>query len=109
MKFLFVTQFGESLSLMKTLESEDHEVRYYIRDLKSQDVGRGLIPRVKNWKNLVDWADVTVFDDVDFGREIDKLRAQGYSVVGGNSFRDRLENDRLFGQKIMKEALIGFI
>ncbi len=104
MKFLFVTVFGESLSLMRTLEDEGHEVRYFIRDTKFQDVGRGVIPRVRDWRGYIDWGDVTVFDDVDFGREIDRLRKNGYPVVGGNQFGDRIENDRLFGQKILKEA-----
>lgn len=104
MKFLFVTVFGESVSLAMQLIEEGHQVRFFIKDKKMQDVGRGLVPRVRNWKNHIDWADVIVFDDVDFGEEIERLRNKGYLVVGGNKFGDRLENDRLFGQKIMQEA-----
>ncbi len=104
MKFLFVTIFGESTSLAQKLMEEGHAVRFFIKDKKFQDVGRGLIPRVRTWKNHVDWADVMVFDDVDYGREIEALRERGYRVVGGNRFGDRLENDRLFGQKILTEA-----
>ncbi len=104
MKFLFVTFFGESASLAMQLIDEGHQVRFFIKNKKMQDVARGLVPRVRNWKKHIDWADVIVFDDVDFGREIENLRNRGYLVVGGNRFGDRLENDRLFGQKIMQEA-----
>lgn len=104
MKFLFVTLFGESASLAMKLLEEGHEVRFYIKDKKMHDVSRGLVPRVRDWKSWKDWADVIVFDDVDFGREIERLRARGYLVVGGNRFGDRLENDRAFGQKIMRAA-----
>lgn len=105
MKFLFVTLFGESSSLaQKLLYEEGHQVRFFVRDKKMQDVGRGLIPRVRNWKEHVDWAHVIVFDDVEFGRDIERLRKRGYLVVGGNRFGDRLENERLLGQKIMMET-----
>lgn len=104
MKFLFVTLFGESASLAQQLLQEGHKVRFFVKDKKMQDVGRGLIPRVRNWKEHIDWANVLVFDDVDFGKDIERLRTKGYLVVGGNRFGDRLENDRLFGQKIMLEA-----
>lgn len=104
MKFLFVTLFGESLSLMQILIDEGHKVKCFIKDRKFHDIGRGLIPRVQNWKAHLDWADIVVFDDVDFGKDIDYLRNRGYFVVGGNSFGDRLENDRLFGQKVLQET-----
>ncbi len=69
-----------------------------------RDVARNLVPRVNNWKSHKDWADVIVFDDVNCGEDIESLRKKGYLVVGGNRFGDRLENDRIFAQKIMREA-----
>ena len=104
MKFLFVTIFGESASLAQELLKEGHQVKFFIKDRKMQDVSRRLVPRARNWKKYKDWADVICFDDVDYGKEIDNLRNRGYLVVGGNRFGDKLENDRLFAQKIMKEA-----
>src|SRR3989338_3446947 len=104
MKFLFVTIFGESASLVQGLMREGHAARLYIKNAKFQDVARGIVPHVQNWKKHRDWADVIVFDDVEMASDIEWLRERGYLVVGGNRFGDRLENDRLFGQKIMAEA-----
>lgn len=104
MKFLFVSVFGESLALMQTLIEEGHQVRCFIKDKKFSDVGRGIVPRVLVWKKHMDWADVLVFDDADLGNESEDMRARGYAVVGGNRFGDKLENVRLFGQKILMEA-----
>ncbi len=104
MKFLFVTIFGESATLAQQLISEGHQVKMYIKDKKMQDVSRGLVPRVRDWKKHKNWPDVFIFDDVDCGKDIENLRERGYLVVGGNRFGDKIENDRLFAQKIIKEA-----
>jgi len=104
MKFLFVTIFGESATLAQQLQREGNQVRFYVKDKKMQDVARRLVPRVRDWKTHKDWADVIVFDDVDCGKEIESLRNRGYLVVGGNRFGDRIENDRLFAQKMMRET-----
>lgn len=104
MKFLFVTPLGESASLIQTLREEGHHVRFYIKHRKFWDMAHGLVPHVRDWKKHRDWADVIVFDDVEMARDIEWLRARDYLVVGGNRFGDRLENDRLFGQKIMSEV-----
>src|SRR3989344_8706958 len=101
MKFLFVTPLGESASLVQALQEEGHEVKFYIKYSKFGDMARGIVPHVQNWKKHRDWADVIVFDDVEMASDIEWLRERGYLVVGGNRFGDRLENDRLFGQKIM--------
>ncbi len=104
MKFLFVTIFGESLALMQTLEDEGHRVKCFVKDPQFQDVGRGVVSRVRKWKPYAKWADVIVFDDADLGKDCENMRSRGYPCVGGNSFGDNLENQRLFGQKILEEV-----
>lgn len=104
MKFLFLTIFSESTSLMQTLMAEGHKVKCFIRDGRYRDVGQGIIPHVQNWQNHLRWADVVVIDDLGFGKDADRLRASGFLVVGGNGFGDRVEDDREFGQKIMSQA-----
>lgn len=104
MKFLFVTIFGESAALAKHLMDEGHGVRFYIQNPDYASVGRGIIPKARKWRDFLSWADVIVFDDVELAAETESLRKRGYAVVGGNTFGDRLENDRIFGQRIMREA-----
>jgi phosphoribosylamine---glycine ligase len=108
MKFLFVSLIGDSLALMQELSNEGHQVRCFMTDHKFDDVGRGIIPRVRDWRQHKDWADVIVFDDANLGYDTEVTRKQGYMVVGGNRFGDRLENERSFGQKILGEAEINF-
>ena len=108
MKFLFVSLIGDSMALMQELLGEGHKVRCFITDHKFNDVGRGIIPRVRNWKQHKDWADVLVFDDANLGHDTEEMRKRGYKVVGGNRFGDKLENERSFGQKILGEAGISF-
>jgi len=108
MKFLFVTPLAESASLVQKVQEEGHAVRFYIKDKKWRDVARGLVPHVRDWKKHRDWADIIVFDDVEMAKDAEWLRERGYPVIGGNVFGDRIENDRIFGVKIMREAGIRF-
>ncbi len=108
MKFLFISVFGESLALMQTLLDDGEFVRCFIKDQKFRSIGRGIVPHVLDWKKHIDWADILVFDDADLGQECEKVRARGYIAVGGNRFGDKLENVRLFGQKILLGAGIKF-
>jgi phosphoribosylamine---glycine ligase len=104
MKFLFVTPLAESSSLAQKIVEEGHDLKFYVKSAKYKSVGRGLVPQVRTWRKHKDWADIIVFDDVEMANDIEWLRERGYLVVGGNKFGDKIENDRLFGQKIMDDV-----
>ena len=103
-KFLFVSSFGGTLDLAWQVEKEGHEAKLWIADKSEREVGDGFVPKVPEWKPHVDWADVIVFDDVEYGEECEALRKKGKAVIGGTAYTDRLENDRDFGQNEMKAA-----
>ncbi|HVG92903.1 MAG TPA: phosphoribosylamine--glycine ligase, partial [Planctomycetota bacterium] len=69
-----------------------------------KEVGDGFVPKVDDWKAHVDWADVIVFDDTEWGDVCEDLRRRGKAVVGGTAYSDRLELDRDFGQSEMRAA-----
>ncbi|MDD5650362.1 MAG: phosphoribosylglycinamide synthetase C domain-containing protein [Candidatus Nanoarchaeia archaeon] len=103
-KFLFVSYESLSGDLAWEVKKEGNEVKIYVQSEADKDVYDGILDKVENWKEHVDWADVIVFDDVGFGNIADSLRASGKLVVGGSKYTDKLEEDREFGQKEMERV-----
>lgn len=108
-KFLFVSLESLSGDLAWTLVKEGHEVKSYIKAPHDADVYQGFVERIDDWKPWVDWADVIVFDDVEFGSIADGLRKKGKLVIGGSEYTDRLEIDREFGQSEMKRHGVNIL
>ena len=89
------------------LQREGHEVRVFAQDPREQRAFGGLIAPVEDWRAELSWVGregIIMFEGLDLGATQDELRAKGYRVVGGSAFGDRLENDREFGQAVMREA-----
>ena len=103
LKFLFVSLESLSGDLAWTVKKEGHQIKAYIKERGDIDVYDGIIEKVNDWRAWQDWADVIVFDDVEFGHIADKLRRAGKLVVGGSDYTDKLEMDRGFGQIEMKK------
>lgn len=103
-KFLFVSTYGGTTGLAHRVLSEGAQVRFWIQSRAERQVGDGFVPKVDDWKAHVDWADVIVFDDTEWGGVCEDLRRRGKAVVGGTTYSDRLELDRDFGQAEMKAA-----
>ena len=101
-KFLFVSLESLSGDLAWQIKKEGHDVKIYVKNLNDADVYDGFLDKVSDWKSHIDWADVVVFDDTDFGSYADELRKKGKLVVGGSVYTDKLEENREFGQEEMK-------
>lgn len=68
------------------------------------------MPKVDDWREHVDWADVVIFDDVlGHGKLAEELRKNGKLVVGGTEYTDRLEDSRSFGQDELRRLGIPII
>lgn len=114
MRFLGVTETCDLGALYIRLITEGHEVRVAVSEAKAAGTMLGLVPRVDDWRAELDWIraagddGIVVFEAVSegFGALQDDLRAQGYNVVGGSAYGDRLENDRAFAQQLLAE--LGF-
>lgn len=101
-KFLFVSKDSLSGDLAVQLLNEGHDVKFYFEDKYSRDVYDGFLEKVSNWKKYIDWADVIIFDDENFGSYADKLRKKRKLVIGGSKYTDKLEIHRKFGQDELK-------
>lgn len=107
MKILLISKDGDALDLALRLQHEGHEVALAIRDREYTKVGDGFgLRKVDDWKAELPWVGkggLIIFDQTGWGKEQDKLRKAGYSVVGGSEGGDRLELDRQHAQDVFKK------
>jgi phosphoribosylamine--glycine ligase len=109
-RFLFVSRSALIGDIAWQILKEGHEVRYHIDDEKERDIADGFVPKVVDWREHVDWADVIVFDDtLGQGKLAQHLRAVGKRVVGGTEYTDNLEDDRSFGQEELRKAGVNIL
>lgn len=108
-KFLVVSKWGDSLDIAYQLTLEGNEVRMFIQDKASREVGYGFVKKTNHWEKYIDWADVIVFDYTGYGEVADQLRADGKLVFGGSAYTDLLELDRNFGQNELKKHQIKIL
>ena len=81
-------------------------MKLFIEDKSRRDCFDGMVEKTDDWKKELKWVGkkgLIVFDDVGYGRIQDKLRADGYNVVGGSRGGDKLEKDREFAQDIFSK------
>lgn len=108
MRFLGVTETCDLGSLYMRLLGEGHEVKVCVEEEGAQGTMAGLVPRTGDWRAELDWVGrdgIILFEAVSegYGALQDGLRSQGYSVIGGSAFGDRLENDRAYAQQLLAE------
>lgn len=106
MKILFVSKELMAGHVAYLLQKEGHDVRLFIEEKDSRNCFDNLIAKSENWKSDISWAGkdgLIVFDDTGYGKDQDKLRAEGYTVFGGSAKSEKLETNREFGQEIFKK------
>ncbi|MFH1824130.1 MAG: phosphoribosylamine--glycine ligase [Candidatus Firestonebacteria bacterium] len=103
-KFLFISFDALLTDLAWKITKEGCLVKFYTQNKSERSVGDGFIEKADEWEKFKDWADIIVFDDCGFGNLPDKLRKEGKLVIGGNTYTDKLELDREFGQQEMKDS-----
>ena len=109
-KFLFISKDALIGDIAWQVIKEGHKAKYFIENKKEDDIADGFVPKTKDWRECLGWADVIVFDDVlGQGKTAQDLRNQGKKVVGGTAYTDMLEDDRSFGQRELKKHGIKII
>lgn len=107
MNVLFVS--GELIvgDLALQLQREGNAVRMFVDCPTQKECLNGFVPKTSNWEAELDWVSkegLIVFDDVGYGETQDRLRREGYRVVGGSAGGDRLELDRTFAQEVFADC-----
>lgn len=108
MRVLGITETCDLGSMYLRLIGEGHQVKVSISEPLAHGTMAGLVPRVERWQDELDWvrADPTgiiIFEAVGFGELQDRLRSEGFNVIGGSAFGDRLENDRDYALGLLQE------
>jgi phosphoribosylamine--glycine ligase len=107
MKVLFISKELIAGDLAYRLTQEGCDVKLFIQDENEKKCFDGMVEKTNNWEEELTWVGkdgLIIFDDVGYGNIQDKLRKDGYLVVGGSGDGDRLELDRIYGQKILKST-----
>ena len=114
MRFAICTTAGLTLSWWLRLQDEGHEVYvYYYPDkgspIAQRFVGRGLVPLATSREAWIKWGSASsstiwFFDFTGAGELAELLRRAGRLVVGSGALADRLEKDRVFGEKFAEKA-----
>lgn len=104
MNVLFISKDLSGGGLCYKLKKEGNDVKIFIEDKDQCHNFSGLVEKVENWENELEWVGkdgLIIFDSVGYGEIQDDLRKKGFSVVGGSTLGDKLEHDRQYGQKIL--------
>lgn len=86
---------------------EGHEVKLYIDDPYYTKSAERRFVLIHDWRAELSWVGkdgLIMFDTTGFGAEQDELRRAGYAVIGGSELAEKCEDDREYGQQILRDA-----
>ncbi len=108
MRVLGIGHYNDLGSIYMRCASEGHEVRVHIAEDASRDVLRGLVEQIDDLDEAIAWVregdHVILVEDSGWGELQDELRASGLNVLGSSALGDLLEEDRAFGQQVLRDA-----
>jgi phosphoribosylamine--glycine ligase len=111
MRFLGIGDTCDLGALYMRLLADGHEVKVYAGEPLAQGTMAGLVEHTSSWESELDWIKaprcegIILFENVakSRGELQDRLRQDGFRVIGGSAYGDRLENDRAFAQRILAD------
>ena len=111
MRFLGIGDAADLASLYLRLAEDGHDIKIYIGNPLCRGTLAGLVNQVADWQSELDWVRAAgrdgciLFENVGAGRgELqDRLRDDGFNVIGSSGYGARLENDRAYAQRILGE------
>ena len=110
MRFLGIGEYNDLAALYQGLAQRGHEVRVFVEDPACRDVFAGMLAFTHDWEHELGWLrqagddGVVLFESALKGELQDRLRREGFQVIGGSALGDRLEADREFGQQVLRGA-----
>lgn len=104
MKLLCIDVWGESvLDWLLRCQADGHKVKWFVGD-KEMKSGHGMIERVADWRQWMNWADVVFLtDNLKYLKEIDAWRERGCRIVGPTWDAAQWELNRTLGMKVLEK------
>lgn len=116
MKILIIDQSGCGCGLSFAVRSQHygHEVKMFIRHNKdgsrSEAGDGGLVKRVSNWEDHMNWADlIFCTDNLYYIHALERYRDKGYPIFGPSIDTNRWEQERDHGEMILNKVGIKTI
>jgi len=111
MRFLGIGDTCDLGSLYLRLVAEGHEVKVSVSEPLSHGTLAGMVEHTPDWRAELPWireagtSGVILFENVAYERGSlqDQLRADGFNVIGGSAYGDRLENVRAYAQGVLAD------
>jgi len=111
MRFLGIGNSCDLGSLYMRLTEDGHAVKVAVAEPLAAGTLAGIVPHVADWRAELPWIraagsdGVILFESVaaGSGKVQDALRRDGFQVIGGSAYGDRLENDRAFAQAALAD------
>lgn len=86
------------------MQKEGATVDFFVKEKWARRQMEGIVPKVETLEEgLRNKPDVILFDLNGDGETADKLRSDGWKVVNGSKFADKLEFDRAYGVKVCQQ------
>lgn len=110
MRFLGIGEYHSLGEMYRRLGRAGHEVRVWVEQAEAHGIFAGIVERCGDLGAGLDWLrqagddGVLIFESATKGQLQDQLRREGFQVIGGCAFGDRLELDRAYGQQLMRDA-----
>ena len=109
MRFLGIGDSADLGALYLHLVEDGHDVKIHIADPLCRGTLAGLVEHVDDWEAELDWIRAAgdegflLFENVGAGRgeQQDRLRREGFNVIGSSAFGARLENERSYAQQVL--------
>ncbi len=109
MRFLGIGDTCDLGALYCRLIADGHAVRVSISEPLCHGILAGIVERVEEWRDQLGWVreagpdGIILFENVAEGRGAlqDELRRDGFNVIGGSAYGDKLEKDRAYGQAVL--------
>jgi phosphoribosylamine---glycine ligase len=108
-RFLGIGKGNDLADMYLRLQSAGHEVRVYVGEEEAHDIFAGMLTFTPDWQADLPWIreagpdGILIFEGIGWGETQDKLRTEGFNVIGGGALGDRLETDRAYGQQVLRD------